>query len=107
MKPAHSHDSTITPPTHYDSAHHSAHLITTPPIPQDVEEEEDTESGDPDVEHRSQRISTIENKLDKYKKLLQEEESILQVFKNEYVLGMEGSMSDKETNRYILHVHCT
>lgn len=54
------------------------------------------------MEHRIQRITAIENKLEKYKKLLQEEEQILQVFENEYVQGMEGSMSDKETHRLII-----
>ncbi len=70
--------------------------------PQDIEEEEeDTESGDPDIEHRAQRIAAIGEKLEKYKKLLLEEETILQGFENDYVLGMEGSMSDKETNRLV------
>ena len=66
---------------------------------QDPEEEEDTESGDREGEVRAERIARIQVKLEKYKKLLQEEESSLQEAQNVYVSGMEESISDKEQQK--------
>lgn len=66
---------------------------------QDPEEEEDTESGDREGEVRAERIARIQVKLEKYKKLLQEEETALQEAQNVYVVGMEESISDKEQHR--------
>ena len=71
---------------------------------QDPEEEDDTESGDHVSELRAQRISGVETKLEKYKRLLQEEEIVLKDVKNDYVHGMEGSLSDKDSHRYVNYV---
>ncbi|XP_003385363.1 PREDICTED: transmembrane and coiled-coil domains protein 1-like [Amphimedon queenslandica] len=70
---------------------------------EDPEEEEDTESGDREGEVRAERIARIQMKLEKYKKLLQEEETALQEAQNVYVVGMEESNSDKEQHRIKKH----
>ena len=48
---------------------------------------------------RAERIARIQMKLEKYKKLLQVEESSLQEAQNVYVSGMEESISDKEQQK--------
>ena len=58
-----------------------------------------TESGDREGEVRAETIARIQVKLEKYKKLLQEEESSLQEAQNVYVSGMEESISDKEQQK--------
>jgi hypothetical protein len=67
---------------------------------EDQEEEDDTESGDREGELRAERIARLRSKLDKYKRLLQEEEVRLQDVETEYVMGMEGSMNDKDQHKY-------
>ena len=61
---------------------------------------------------RAERIARIQVKLEKYKKLMQEEEPSLQEAQNIYVSGKEESISDKEQQKYskccidnLLHVH--
>ena len=66
---------------------------------QDQEEEEDTESGDREGELRAERIARLQVKLEHYKKLLQEEENTLQEVENEYVVGMEVSVNDKDQQK--------
>ena len=58
-----------------------------------------TELSDREGEVRAERIARIQVKLEKYKKLLQEEESSLQEAQNVYVSGMEESISDKEQQK--------